>query len=146
MNRSEEWLADYQAKRGKDPLQKVIAKHVFTGVVPKKSKYRNQKVEIDGIAFDSAKEGRRWAELQTMLKTGAIGNLERQKVYVLAPAVILQGRKKPALRYVCDFFYTTADGAEVVEDVKSKITRENRAFRIKQHLMKTVHNIELLLT
>ena len=47
MNRSEEWLADYQAKRGKDPLQKVIAKHGFTGVIPKKSKYRNIKVSTD---------------------------------------------------------------------------------------------------
>lgn len=36
MNRSEEWLADYQAKRGKDPLQEVIVAHGFT---PKRREY-----------------------------------------------------------------------------------------------------------
>jgi hypothetical protein len=109
------------------------------------TKYRNKKVTVDGITFDSAKEARRWSELRLLEKAGQIAMLERQRVFILAPAVTLGGRKKPALRYVCDFCYEK-DGAEVVEDVKSSITRESRAFRIKQHLMMSVHGIELLLT
>jgi hypothetical protein len=114
--------------------------------VVKRPKYGNRKTTVDGIIFDSAKESRRYSELVLLQKAGHISKLERQKCFVLAPAVLLGGRKKPALRYVADFFYVNSDGIEIVEDVKSKATAENRAFRIKQHLVQHLFGIEVLIT
>lgn len=110
----------------------------------KRSKYKNVKIELDGIIFDSMKEANRWQELKILHKCGRIRDLERQRVFILAPAAIIGGRKKPALRYNADFVYVDdLTGKTVVEDVKGVQTD---VFRIKRHLMKTVHNVEILLT
>lgn len=124
-------------------LQQLIKRRGFTPS-PSVSKYGNRKTEVDGIIFDSAKEARRYSDLKLMEKAGKITELERQKVFVLAPAVVLHGRKKPSLRYVCDFHYIK-DGLTVLEDVKSKATAENRAFRIKEHLLMHVHGLAITL-
>jgi hypothetical protein len=110
----------------------------------KASKYKNTKVEIDGITHDSSKEARRWAVLQRQAAAGEITDLKRQQSFVLAPAVRLEGepRKKPAIRYFSDFTYLR-DGVLVVEDTKSRPTRKLPAYRIKRHLMATVLNIQI---
>lgn len=113
------------------------------GLESKKPKYRNQKVTIDGVTFDSKKEAARFHQLKLLETAGKLSNLERQKVFELAPSVTLAGRKKPALRYYADFVYNDETGTLVVEDVKSEITRKDKAYRIKVHLMKHVHNIEI---
>lgn len=111
------------------------------------SKYRNKKTVVDGITFDSAKEARRWQELCLLHKSGVIIDLQRQAEYQLAPAVRIGGRMKPALKYKADFKYISFEkdpfGLIIVEDVKGVKTA---VFRIKQHLMKTIHSIEILLT
>lgn len=66
-----------------------------------------------------------------MQEQGEICALERQVVYVLAPGVVINGRKAPPLRYVADFVYERGDET-VIEDVKGVITAE---YRIKRHLM-----------
>ncbi|WP_260430459.1 DUF1064 domain-containing protein, partial [Burkholderia stagnalis] len=73
----------------------------------------------------------RWIELSRQLAAGEISDLERQVVFVLAESVVIDGRKKPALRYIADFVYER-DGNTVIEDVKGMVTRE---YRIKRHLM-----------
>ena len=112
-------------------------------IVTKRPKYGNHKVIIDGIVFDSVKESVRYQELKLLEQTGAIRELELQKIFVLAPAVILHGRKKPALRYVADFTYSDVGGKQIVEDVKSWITKKNPAYRIKIHLMKSVLGLDV---
>lgn len=102
-------------------------------------KYGNRKTHIGNDVFDSAAEARRWTDLQLLQKAGRIRGLERQVKYELAPPVVLGGRKKPALRYVADFSYWQGD-ALIVEDVKGVVTP---LFRVKQHLMKSVHGIEV---
>ncbi|ALK19614.1 hypothetical protein APZ15_11830 [Burkholderia cepacia ATCC 25416] len=97
----------------------------------KPSKYRNQRCEYDGITFDSRRECDRWVALRRELAAGLISELERQVAFVLADPVVINGRKKPALRYVADFVYER-DGKTVIEDVKGVITPE---YRIKRHLM-----------
>lgn len=97
----------------------------------KPSKYRNQRCEHDGIAFDSRRERDRWIHLCRERDSGEISDLERQVVFVLADPVVINGRKKPALRYVADFVYER-NGKQVIEDVKGVITAE---YRIKRHLM-----------
>lgn len=110
----------------------------------KASKYASTKVEQDGIKFDSKKEARRWDELNRMQQRGLITELKRQQSFVLAPAVHLAGepRKKPAIRYFADYTYVL-DGQLVVEDCKSKPTRKLAAYRLKRHLMKTVHGLDI---
>lgn len=112
-------------------------------------KYRNQPVVIDGVRFDSKKESFRWRDLQMLEKGGWISQLERQVSYVLAPGVKLAGEKRarPAIRYVADFRYFSREtGGFVVEDVKSPATAKESAFRLKLHLMKVVHNIDVVLS
>ena len=55
---------------------------------------------------------------------------------------MLDGKAKPAVRYVADFVYQE-QGAQVVEDVKSVVTRKHPVYRLKKHLMKHVHGIEV---
>ena len=107
-----------------------------------KMKYSNVKVKTDDGKFDSKKELARFRQLQMMEKAGAITGLKRQVPFELVPAVKLNGKQKPAMKYVADFVYDEM-GKTVVEDSKGMITD---VFRIKQHLMKHVHGIEIILT
>ncbi|SEI42066.1 Protein of unknown function [Paraburkholderia diazotrophica] len=106
----------------------------------KPSKYRNEKCEAGGIKFDSRAEMKRWHELVQMQARGEITELELQVPFVLAPAVVINGRKRPALRYVADFVYEK-DGKTVTEDVKGRVTE---GFRIKRHLMKAVLGVDIV--
>ena len=109
------------------------------------SKYANKKTLIDGIWFDSKKEAKRYQDLVLMQKAKLIRNLMTQQVFELAPSVVIQGRKRPALRYKADFtYFDDRQGGEfVVEDVKGFKTE---GYKIKRHLMKAVHGIEVLET
>jgi hypothetical protein len=77
--------------------------------------------------------------LKSDYQAGRIRELERQKVFILAPSVVVQGRKRPPLKYIADFTYLR-DGNLVVEDVKGVVTD---SYRIKRHLMMIVHDIEI---
>ena len=110
------------------------------------SKYGAKKTVVGGLTFDSRAEARRWADLLLLQKAGAISGLQRQVAYELAPKVRLEGstRAKPALRYVADFHYWDVQaGKLVVEDTKGVLTD---VFRVKQHLMATVHGIHVRVT
>ncbi|MFX1675183.1 DUF1064 domain-containing protein [Paraburkholderia sp. A2WS-5] len=106
------------------------------------SKYGNVKVEHEGLKFDSKRELKRYQELIVMQERGEIAELERQVVFVLAAAVVIDGRKRPALRYVADFVYERpgVDG-QIVEDAKGRVTE---GYRIKRHLMKAVHGLDIM--
>ena len=110
--------------------------------VPKPSKYKNKKVVVDGITFDSSKEANRYVYLKLSEGDGVISALMLQPVFELAPAVTLDGRKKPALRYIGDFRYYK-NGVCIVEDVKSKHTSTLPVYRIKKHLLKHLFNIDI---
>ncbi|MBB3256890.1 DUF1064 domain-containing protein [Paraburkholderia sp. WP4_3_2] len=109
---------------------------------PRASKYGNVKVEHEGLKFDSKREAKRWHELVAMQARGEIAELERQVVFVLATGVVIAGRKRPALRYVADFVYERPgiDG-QIVEDAKGRVTE---GYRIKRHLMKAVHGLDIV--
>ena len=109
-----------------------------------KRKYRNTPVVIDGVRFDSKGEWARWMELCLLHAAGHISNLKRQVSYELAPSVKIAGEKRarPPLRLKVDFQYVQ-DGKTVVEDFKGYA---DKAFRIRQHLMKSVHGIDVRLS
>lgn len=110
----------------------------------KGAKYGNHPTIIDGHRFDSKKEARRYQELRYLEQKGVIENLALQVAFELAPSVRFEDEKraKPALKYVADFVYSEG-GRRIVEDVKSGATAKAAAYRIKRHLMKAVHGIEV---
>jgi hypothetical protein len=106
------------------------------------SKHGNKKLIVDGEKFDSGREYKRYLELKLLEKYGEISELKRQVPFILAPAVKLSGRTKPALRYFADFTYMLG-GELIIEDAKSPHLREDPRYRIKKHLMMSVHGIEI---
>ena len=110
------------------------------------SKYKNRKVTHDGMTFDSKKECERYKVLKAWQEQRLIGGLTCQESFVLAEGVKIAGehRKRPSVRYVADFVYLDRrTGEQVVEDVKSSFTAKDKVFRLKKHLMKVVHNIDV---
>jgi hypothetical protein len=99
-------------------------------------KFRNKKKVVNGLEFDSTKEARRWQDLVLWQSSGQITGLVRQHEYPLFVNGIL------ICRYVADFVYNR-EGQAVVEDVKSKPTREKPDYIIKKKLMKAIFNFEI---
>jgi len=100
------------------------------------SKYKNGKVEIDGIRFDSGAEGERYKILKAKEQAGLIKNLELQKTYPL----LVNGLK--ICDYRADFVYEVG-GKTIVEDVKGQV---HDVFKLKYKLMYACHGIILLIT
>jgi hypothetical protein len=121
------------------------------------AKYKNKKIDVEGILFDSKAEASRYLYLKKLYKAGIIHNLEMQKKFEIIPAQYKTykryGRGGKQLKdgkvcleksaaYVADFVYTDSNGDTVVEDVKSKPTR-TKDFVLKRKLMLQVHNIRI---
>ena len=107
-----------------------------------RNKYRARKVVVDGETFDSQREYKRWQDLKLLERAGDICGLQRQVTYTLAPPVKIKDEKRarPALRYTADFVYLDGGIRPVVEDAKGFA---DTAFRMRQHLMKSVHGIDV---
>ena len=128
-----------------DQYRREILKQGDKAKVAKRNKFNAQKIELDGMTFDSKKEHKRYIELKAMQQRGEIFGLEHHTKFELAPKTKLEGEKraKPALRYFADFTYYNITGEYIVEDVKSAATRKLASYRNKKHLMKTVFNIDV---
>lgn len=107
------------------------------------TKYRNRRVRTEEGAFDSEREYRRWCDLKLLAKAMQIAALTRRVEFELAPACVIGGRRRRAMKYVADFSYYIEGGKRVVEDSKGY---RNRVYLLKRHLMMTVHGIEILET
>ncbi len=96
------------------------------------NKYKNKKVTIDNITFDSKKEARRYEELKLMEKTGLITNLVLQPRFTLQEKFIYNGTTYRKIDYIADFSYIrTEDIVFVVEDVKGLKTD---VFKLKEKM------------
>ncbi len=128
-----------------DQYRREILKQGDKAKVAKRNKFNAQKIELDGMTFDSKKEHKRYIELKAMQQRGEIFSLEHHTKFELAPKTKLEGEKraKPALRYFADFTYYNTQGEYIVEDVKSAATRKLASDRTKKHLMSTVHGISI---
>ena len=82
-----------------------------------RNKYNAKRQLYKGIRFDSKKELNRYLILEQMQMKNYISELEIHPVYPLLVNGIKIGR------YTADFKYKNKDGEEIIEDVKSKITR-----------------------
>lgn len=112
---------------------------------PKPAKYKNKRIVVDGLTFDSQGEAKRWFELKRLQHAKVISHLERQVDFTLLPSVKYTGSKRatPAMKYRADFVYIDAEGREIVEDFKGFMTS---AFNVKRHMMKALLNIDILIT
>ena len=99
----------------------------------KKNKFRNIKVEYEGIKFDSKKELFRYKQLKMLLKGGLIKDLQLQ------PKFKMEVQGKLICTYIADFSYTMK-GNYIVEDVKGVRTP---VFNLKFKLMKAIHDIDI---
>ena len=108
-----------------DQYRREILKQADKPKAAKRNKFNAQKVEMDGMTFDSKKEHKRYIELKAMQQRAEIFGLEHHKKFELASKVKIEGEKraKPALRYFADFTYYNTRGEYIVEDVKSAATR-----------------------
>jgi len=124
-------------------------------------KYGNEKIEVDGIQFDSKKEARRYLELTLLQQAGEIEALELQKEFELIPAQyenferygktgkrLKDGKRciEQSCTYKADFVYLQ-NGQQVVEDVKG--FRDPRSagyakFVIKRKLMLWRYGIRII--
>jgi len=102
------------------------------------NKYRNTKVEINGIKFDSIKEGERYHELYLLQKAGEISDLRLQEEFVLQNAYRSpeNGEKKRAIKYLADFTYEV-NGERIIEDAKGVKTP---VYQIKKKMMESAGN------
>ena len=129
------------------------------------TKLNNQSIVVDGIEFQSKKEGNRYCELKLLQRAGEISDLELQKKYELIPAqyetvetgeYYKVGAKKgqpktkqvcveQSLVYIADFVYQEK-GQTIVEDVKGYRDPSSATyakFVIKRKLMLYLHGIRI---
>ena len=107
------------------------------------SKYRNKKVNVDGIWFDSIREARRYGELKLLQKGGYISDLRLQVPYELIPnQKDIDGNViERKVRYIADFVYfDTKKGQEVVEDAKGMKTD---VYKLKKKMMLDKYGIQI---
>lgn len=97
-----------------------------------KSKYKNEKVVIDGTRFDSQKEANRYLDLLVLEKAGLIQDLHRQVRFELQPSYKKNGKTVRPIYYVADFvYYDTFKGQKIVEDTKGYRTE---IYKLKKKL------------
>ena len=109
---------------------------------PKKPKYGNHKVIVDGEKIaDSKHEYRRLNELKTLERVGAIKDLQTQVHYNLIPSQKICGKTERGVSYVADFVYWNENEQLVCEDAKGHKTPD---YIIKRKLMKLIHNIDVV--
>ena len=96
----------------------------------KKSKYRANKVSVDGHTFDSQKERDFYCELKLKLQAKEINGFCLQPIFMLAPS----------LKYKPDFIIFNKDGSTDVIDVKGFKTKEYIA---KKKVFEDKYNLKI---
>lgn len=103
-----------------------------------KGKFGSKRCTVEGEAFDSKLEARRWLELRDMQRRGLISGLRRQVEYPLVINGIDCGS------YYADFVYFTAAGDRRVEDVKAKSgVTMTQVYKLKKRLVFAIHGVTI---
>ena len=122
----------------------------------RKNKYNAKKVIIDGIGFDSEKEGMRYIVLKKAQEEGIISDLELQPQYIILPAIkgtrVKHFIRKPdkieeytiqqPIRYTADFRYVK-NKEVVVEDIKGSKYTVSRDLPLRLKLMRYFNGIDV---
>lgn len=128
---------------------------MFFGTQKQCGKYKNHKVEFNGIKFDSKKEMQRYILLKEAEDKGIIQDLKLQVRFELIPAIKeeyvehLKTKDKIKTRtvqlpitYTCDFQYYK-NGELVVEDVKASKSMLPKEFILKEKMMFALKGIKI---
>ena len=107
------------------------------------SKYKNKKVVVDNILFDSKKEANYYIYLKMLEDAGKILDLELQRKFVLQQGFKLNGKTYRAINYIADFVYKDLKGKVHVVDVKSEATKKDKAYRLKKKMLAYKFGIEI---
>ncbi len=108
-------------------------------------KYKNRKVTIDGITFDSKAEAAYYNYLKILKKSGEIQGFDMQVRFTLMDKFKHPSDDKKAVRaiaYIPDFVITENDGSKKVVDVKGMKTQ---VFKLKAKMFMKRYNIPLIL-
>lgn len=101
---------------------------------PKRQKYGNKRVVVDGMKFDSQHEADVYQGLMALVKQGELKCVCRQVKFDLPGGI----------QYIADFVTILPDmRIEAVIDAKSEITKKNRVYINKKKQMKAVWGIEI---
>lgn len=108
---------------------------------PKRQKYGNTRVEIDGLKFDSQHEANVYADLMARVRAGDLKCVMRQVKFDLGGGY--HATKESRYQYIADF--VTIDRYDKVEviDAKSEITRQNRTYLNKKKQMLAEWGLEI---
>lgn len=101
---------------------------------PKRTKYGNRRIEVDGFKFDSIHEADVYRELMIRVKAGELKCVLRQVPFDLPGGI----------RYFADFVAIGPDmRIEGVYDAKSEATKKNRVYINKKKQMKACWGIDI---
>lgn len=102
-------------------------------VKKRRNKYGAERVELDGIRFDSKREAAFYSELTMRQGAGDIRYFHRQPIFDLPGGV----------RYVCDFLLVHNDGAIEYVDTKSPATAKDKTYRVKKKQTEAIYGITI---
>lgn len=132
----EQWIRDYCARTGKQLPAELYQREGSKHTAPQaalRTKYGNEKVEVDGELMDSKHEARVYLVIKKQVEQGLYRAVARQVAFLLPGGV----------RYVADFVTMNNDGTYTVFDAKSEVTQKDKVYRIKKRLMKNCLGIEI---
>jgi hypothetical protein len=108
---------------------------------------RQQARPVDGLWFDSMREGRRYQQLRLEERAGHIRDLQMQVPFNITSTNTHNGERVVVAKYLADFTYwrvqSDGDALFIVEDAKGVRTD---VFNLKKKLIEHEHGIEILLT
>lgn len=116
-------------------------KFAQTTAALKAAKYKNTKIEIDGVTFDSKREANRYGELKLQEKAGLIRDLKLQPKFlfefegrkVLIRSEHYKNGRQASLKLDFQYFDLVRDKT-VYEDVKSPATR-TQAYTLRKAML-----------
>ncbi|MBR0406855.1 MAG: DUF1064 domain-containing protein [Clostridia bacterium] len=100
----------------------------------KRSKYGNQRVEVDGWKFDSIHEADVYRELKMRQQAGELKTVLRQVGFDLPGGI----------RYFADFVTVGMDDKITVYDAKSEATKKNRVYINKKKQMRACCGLDIV--
>ena len=93
---------------------------------PKRNKYGNQRVEVEGLRFDSKHEAAVYAQLMERVRAGELKCVMRQVKFDLGGGP--NAARDSRYAYYADFVTVDMDNRIEVLDAKSEATRKNRTY------------------
>ena len=85
------------------------------------NKYKNKKITVDGIQFDSQLEAHHYQHLLELQKQGVVKSFEMQVPFTLLEGYTLNGRKVRPIKLILDFVVHYSDGTIRYEDSKGLV-------------------------